>query len=49
MKVNVMSDILKANDLLAQDIKELLKKKSKSFPGILWDRPVQEKLRFLKG
>ncbi|MBA7625198.1 Hydrogenase maturation factor HypB [subsurface metagenome] len=27
MKVNVMSDILKANDLLAQDIKELLKKK----------------------
>jgi len=27
MKVNVMSDILKANDLLAQDIEELLKKK----------------------
>ncbi len=27
MKVNVMSDILKANDLLAQDIKEMLKKK----------------------
>jgi len=27
MKVNVMTDILKANDLLAQDIKEMLEKK----------------------
>ena len=27
MKVNVMSDILKANDLLARDIKDFLKQK----------------------